>query len=260
MRAMPAAVAMIVAVLAGIVMVPTAAPEGRALSVPPAKGAARPPINPEAVTSASTSVAPVNCRKVKCVALTFDDGPVPQTASLLNVLKKYNAKATFFVLGSQAQSHRAILRRMAAEGHAIGNHSWSHPTFGKMSSGAIRSQLNRTQAVIVASAGVQPRLVRTPYGQMSPRIRKILVQFDAPMIFWTVDPLDWKYRNTTKVTNAVVRATRRNSIILLHDIHPTSRAAVPAIISRLQAKGYVFVTVPQLIGSHPTPGRMYVRG
>ncbi len=252
---------MIVAVLAGAIMVPSEAPEVRAAGGYPMKAAGgAAPNGAISATNSPGTVAPVNCRKVKCVALTFDDGPVPQTVNLLNVLKKYNAKATFFVLGSQAQAHRPILRRMVAEGHAIGNHSWSHPQLGRMSASAIRSQLNRTQSVIVSAAGVQPRIVRTPYGQMSPKIRKTLVKFGAPMIFWTVDPLDWKYRNTTKVTNAVVRAARRNSIILLHDIHPTSRAAVPAIIAKLRAKGYVFVTVPQLIGSHPTAGKMYVHG
>lgn len=202
----------------------------------------------------------VNCRKVKCVALTFDDGPVRQTNHLIDVLASRGARATFFVVGRQAKNRLKILRRMVAHGNAIGNHSWDHPMFSRLSSAKIASQLKRTDAVITAAVGAHPLLVRTPFGQQDKRLRKAVGAFGAPVILWSVDPQDWKIRNTAKVINRVVSKTRRNSIVLMHDIRPTTRAAVASIVDRLQAQGYVLVTIPELLGSRASAGKVFTRG
>jgi len=203
---------------------------------------------------------PINCRKAKCVALTFDDGPVKQTAQVLEVLRGRGARATFFVLGMQANKRAGLLRRMVAEGNAIGDHSWNHPKFFKMSAKAIRSQLMRTNKVITAAIGQHQLLVRTPFGQQDARIRKLVARLGAPVILWNVDPQDWKYRNTKTVVRTVMKAVRRNSIVLIHDIRPTTRAGVAQIVERLQAKGYVLVTIPELLGGSIKPGKVYLHG
>lgn len=214
-----------------------------------------------AVPSAAVKQPPsVDCRKVKCVALTFDDGPVPQTNEVLDVLRRRGARATFFVLGSQARNHPEVLRRMVAGGNAVGNHSWSHPMLSRLSLKASKSQLNATENAITAAIGPHQRLVRSPYGQDTPKVLKLVRGFGAPLILWSVDPEDWKYRNTGLVTKKVLGAVRRNSIVLLHDIHPTSRGAVAGIVDQLQAKGYVLVTVPELLGSKAKPGARIANG
>jgi peptidoglycan/xylan/chitin deacetylase (PgdA/CDA1 family) len=254
-----AGIAVVVVFTGSVRSRPMSTTESQPISVPTAQVANSMPAATNTDSNQATS-EPVNCRKVKCVALTFDDGPVPQTVGVLNTLKRNGARATFFVLGASAQTHPEILRRMVAGGNAVGDHSWNHPMFSKMSLKAIRSQLKRTDTVITRAIGAHRRLVRPPYGEVNARVRKAAASLGAPLILWSVDPLDWKDRNTKVVTKRVLAAVRRNSIVLMHDIHPTSRAAVDGIIKRLQARGYVLVTVPELIGSKAKPGARIARG
>lgn len=203
---------------------------------------------------------PVDCSRAKCIALTFDDGPVRQTATLLDVLKARGARATFFVLGSMARKRPALLRRMVAEGQAIGNHSWNHPQFFDMSSKAVRSQIRKTDAVIRKATGRAPSLMRPPFGEQNARIRKAVRGFDDPVILWNIDTQDWKYRNTKRLVSYVTHHAKRNAIVLMHDIRPTTRAAVPAIVEKLQAKGYTLVTVPELLRGRLKAGHVYTHG
>lgn len=229
------------------------------LSLP--KTAAKPSTKPAAKPTAKPPTQKrVNCRKVKCVALTFDDGPVKQTGKVLDVLKRTGAKATFFVLGSQVKSRKPVLRRMVTEGHAVGNHSWNHPKFMQLSTAKIAKQVRSTEKVITAAIGKHEVMVRTPFGQQNKRIRKVLGSIGAAAILWNVDPQDWKYRNTKVVTASVVKHTHRNSIVLMHDIRPTTRAAVAKIVARLKAKGFVLVTVPELLAGRLKPGKVYLHG
>jgi peptidoglycan/xylan/chitin deacetylase (PgdA/CDA1 family) len=206
------------------------------------------------------SAEPVDCSKAKCIALTFDDGPVRQTAALLDVLKAREAHATFFVLGSMARKRPAILRRMLAEGQAIGNHSWNHPQFFTMSSKAVRKQIRRTDAVIRKATGHAAALMRPPFGEQNARIRKAVRGFGDPVILWSIDTQDWKYRNTKRLVSYVTHHAKRNAIVLMHDIRPTTRAAVPAIVEKLQAKGFTLVTVPELLRGRLRAGHVYTHG
>ncbi len=215
---------------------------------------------PEVATPAQPASGAVDCRKAKCIALTFDDGPVRQTAAVLDALKAHRARATFFVLGSQAGQHPALLRRMLAEGHAIGNHSWSHPQFFRMSTNAIVKQIGATNAVVRTATGTAPVMMRPPFGEQDARIRKAIRRFGDAVVLWNVDTEDWKYRNTKRVAGYVVKHAKRNAIVLLHDIRPTTRAAVPTIVAKLQAKGYTLVTVPELLHGKLTSGRVYTHG
>lgn len=185
------------------------------------------------------------------IALTFDDGPHPtHTPKLLNILSQYNVKATFYVTGQNASRYPAIIRRMVAEGHEIGNHTYTHPNLTKLSDAEVRSQLNKSVAAISAAANVKPRTFRPPYAAMTSRQRAwVNAEYGYPIIFWDVDPQDWKDRNASIVTSRLLNRAKNGSILLLHDIHATSIAAVPKTINGLLGKGFKFVTISQLLSS-----------
>ena len=183
------------------------------------------------------------------IAMSFDDGPSEKlTPKLLDVLAAHHVKATFFVIGQNATEHPEIVARAAREGHEIGNHSWSHPNFGKMSDDGIRRELQKTDDVILSATGAHPILLRPPYGSITSRQKKWINQeFGYKIILWDVDPLDWKRPGPVAVCNRIVKNTRAGSIVLSHDIHPGTIEAMPATLDQLGAKGFKFVTVSQLL-------------
>ena len=201
-----------------------------------------------------------DCSKLKCVALTMDDGPVPQTAKLLKLLRKEHAHATFFVVGMNAKRHPAIVRQMVADGNAVGNHSWDHPQFWKVSKKKIRQELARTDKLLKKLTGSRPVLVRAPFGEVDARVRAITKSRGQVLVQWSVDPVDWRDRNPKLVTKRILKQARRNSIILSHDIRPTTRKAYAGIIRGLKARGFTLVTVPELLGVHAKPGHLYFHG
>jgi peptidoglycan/xylan/chitin deacetylase (PgdA/CDA1 family) len=214
----------------------------------------------EPAAPAQPAAGKVDCRKARCIALTFDDGPVTQTASVLSALKARGARATFFVLGGMARQHPGLLRRMLAEGHAIGNHSWDHPQFFRMSSDAIRKEIRATDSAIRAATGVRPVMMRPPFGEQDARIRRSIRAAGDAVVLWNVDTEDWKYRDSKRLIGYVTKHAKRNAIVLMHDVRPTTRAAVPAIVAKLQAKGYTLVTVPELLRGRLKPGRVFTSG
>ena len=183
------------------------------------------------------------------IAMTFDDGPSEKlTPELLDILAQHHIHATFFVIGRNVVEHPEVLRRAVSEGHEIGNHSWSHPAFGKMRDESVRAELRKTDDAIRTAIGVRPVLMRPPYGSITARQKKwINSEFGYRTILWDVDPLDWKRPGPTVVTSRIVRETRPGSIILSHDIHPGTIKAMPGTFDQLQAKGFKFVTVSELI-------------
>jgi peptidoglycan-N-acetylglucosamine deacetylase len=183
------------------------------------------------------------------IAITFDDGPSGQlTPRLLDMLKERGIKATFFVVGQNAAEYPDILRRMAFEGHEIANHSWSHPALTKLGAEGLRKQIENTNDAIAKVTGKRPVLMRPPYGATSSMLNKRLTEeYGLKVILWSVDPLDWRYRNSNRVYNSIVQNTHPGSIILTHDIHATTVAAMPETLDALLAKGYKFVTVSELI-------------
>ncbi|WP_312881710.1 polysaccharide deacetylase family protein [Actinomadura alba] len=204
--------------------------------------------------------AKADCRVHRCVALTFDDGPVPGTARLLDILRDKGVRATFFVLGSQVAAYPGLLRREFAEGHEIGNHSYTHADLHQMSRAGAGSEMDRTQQAVRRVTGRTPVLFRPPYGATDAQVAAVARRNHLAQIMWAVDPFDWQDRDPDVVERRVVKETRRGAIILLHDIHETTVAAVPGIIEALDRKGYVFVTVSELYGGRPlVPGRRYPR-
>lgn len=181
--------------------------------------------------------------------MTFDDGPSDKlTPELLDILARHHIHATFFVIGQNVVQHPEILQRAVREGHEIGNHSWTHPAFAKMRDDAVRAELQKTDDAIRAAIGTRPVLMRPPYGSITARQKRwINSEFGYRTILWDVDPLDWKRPGPAVVTRRIVRATRPGSIILSHDIHPGTIKAMPETFDQLQAKGFRFVTVSELI-------------
>ena len=183
------------------------------------------------------------------IAMTFDDGPSAKlTPKLLDLLAAHHIKATFFLIGENAAEHPEIVAREAREGHEIANHSWSHPNLAKMSDDGVRSQLRRTEDTIKSAIGNSPTLLRPPYGSISARQKKWINQeFGYKIVLWDVDPFDWRRPGATVVCNRIVKNTRAGSIILAHDIHPGTIDAMPCVLNQLEAKGFKFVTVSELI-------------
>src|SRR6266568_4524467 len=183
------------------------------------------------------------------IAMTFDDGPsATLTPKLLDLLAAHHIKATFFVIGENVAEHPDIVARAAREGHEIGNHSWSHPNFAKMSDQGVRSQLQRTDDAIKSATGMRPMLLRPPYGSITAREKRwIHDEFGYQIILWDVDPYDWKRPGPAVVRNRILKETQPGSIVLSHDIHPGTIEAMPSTLDALEAKGFRFVTVSELI-------------
>ena len=194
------------------------------------------------------------------IAMTFDDGPsATLTPKLLDLLAAHHIKATFFVIGENVAEHPDIVARAAREGHEIANHSWSHPNLAKMSDEGVRRQLWRTDDAIKSATGTRPTLLRPPYGSITEREKRwIHDEFGYQIVLWDVDPYDWKRPGPAVVRNRILQETRPGSIVLSHDIHPGTIEAMPSTFDALQAKGFKFVTVSELIRAatvepSPTP-------
>ena len=183
------------------------------------------------------------------IAMTFDDGPHPHnTPRLLDILRARNIKATFFVIGQSVDLYPQVVRRAVAEGHEIGNHTYSHRLLSKSSDSEICLDLSRCRDAIAHASGVQPRTMRPPYGGMLQRQREMVHNaFGYPTILWSVDPLDWKRPGASVITSRILRGTTAGSIILSHDLHAPTVDAMPATLDGLLRGGFQFVTVSQLL-------------
>lgn len=197
----------------------------------------------------------------KYIALTFDDGPRKNTtARLLDGLRERGASATFFMVGEEAAADLELVKRVKADGHQIGNHTWSHVRLEDVSPKTAQQEIERTETLLTEVLGPGEYWLRPPYGLISP---ETVEQIQVPMVKWSVDPRDWESRDAAKVVQAVLKDVKPNSIILLHDIYPTSVDAALQIVDTLQKEGYCFVTVEELLylnGITPEPGKMYRSG
>ncbi|WUI01809.1 polysaccharide deacetylase family protein [Spirillospora sp. NBC_00431] len=218
-----------------------------------------PPKEPGRAPKPAPKPPPPDCARLKCVALTFDDGPAESTVELLDILAARKVKATFFLIGQNAAEHPDLVRREHEAGHELADHSYSHADLGRASEEKILSELTRTQDAIRRASGVTPVMLRPPYGSTSKRLTRITRRMGLAQVLWTVDPQDWDSRDTEDVERRVLKAAKPGHIVLMHDIHRTTVKAVPKIIDRLAARGYVFVTVSELFGGRLTPGKEYVQ-
>lgn len=201
--------------------------------------------NSNSDTSSSDTSQTNNTDEVKKIAITFDDGPHPKyTLKLLDGLKKRNVKATFFVIGENVSNNPDVIKRMAEDGHLIGNHTYSHIQLTCISEEKAITEINKTSELITTYAGVSPKYIRPPYGMYSDALKR---ETNLTPVLWTVDPRDWSVLNTDSVVKHVLKCAKSGDIILLHDIFDTSVEAAFQIIDALKAEGYEFVTVDEFI-------------
>ena len=214
--------------------------------------------NPRTDALPAQNAVPLPADAPKIIAFTFDDGPHRgSTDTLLDGLLERGAKATFFLVGQEIDGARDLVRRMRDEGHQIGNHTWSHRRLDELSKDETVQEIGKTDALLQSVAGDGAYWLRPPYGFLREDAKEFV---NVPLILWSVDPRDWESRDAGKVFDAVLRDVRPGSIILMHDIYPTSVDAALRLMDTLAADGYRFVTVEELLrqyGVTPVPGTSY---
>lgn len=201
----------------------------------------------------------VDCRRAKCIALTFDAGPSENSARLLDILKEKKVPATFFLLGKRhIEKYPELVRRMAAEGHEVASHTWDHKILTRISDDQIRDELERPNKEIERLTGHRPTLMRPPQGRTDADVHAICKELGLSEVLWSVTAKDYTTTDSALITQRVLDQADRDGIILLHDIYAGTVPAVPGIIDALKERGYVFVTVPQLMApGKPEPGKVY---
>lgn len=191
---------------------------------------------------------------IKKVALTFDDGPdILFTTKILDILKNNNIKATFFVVGNRAQAHPDMVKRIMAEGHIIGNHTWDHPVVSKLSKDKIIEEILKTENLIYNITGYHTTLFRPPYGKSNTGVIGEVANLGYNIIDWSVDTRDWAGTPPSKIMEYVRSEMRPGGIILQHcaggkEENLTNTVVVlQSIINLLKSEGYGFVQVPELL-------------
>lgn len=183
--------------------------------------------------------------ETKKIALTFDDGPHEKyTPMLLEGLKERNVKATFFLMGENAEKYPEIVKKMSSEGHVIGNHSYSHIELSAVKEAQACTEITKTNQIITELTGKSPEYLRPPFGAWN---RNLDCVTSMIVVLWDIDPLDWKCQNTEMIVKRVVPKAEENAIILLHDSYETSVEAAFRIIDELQKENYEFVTVDGIV-------------
>jgi peptidoglycan/xylan/chitin deacetylase (PgdA/CDA1 family) len=201
----------------------------------------------------------VDCGHAKCIALTFDAGPSGNSARLLDILKEKQVPATFFLLGKRhIDTYPELVRRMADEGHEVASHTWTHKILTDAEPDEIREELERPNKEIERLTGKRPTLMRPPQGRTDDTVHEICRELGLAEVLWTVTAKDYKTDDSDLITERVLDQSSRDGIILLHDIYDGTVPAVPGIIDALKKRGYVFVTVPQLLApGKAEPGKVY---
>ena len=197
------------------------------------------------IETAENNLKTINKYKnIKRVALTFDDGPSSEcTPRLLDILKKENVKATFFLVGKNIKENEDIVIRMKNEGHLIGNHTFNHGQLTKLGFDEAVEEINTTNAWITNISGYTPEYMRPPFGSFTD---ELLSETSMSVVMWNVDPLDWKYKNKDIVTDKILKNVKNGDIILMHDIFESSVDAAQTVIKELKKQDYVFVTVDKM--------------
>ncbi len=199
----------------------------------------------------------VNCAVVKCIALTFDDGPGPYTDRLLQILKDNDAKATFFLIGNKVAANPAGAKRIADAGMEIGNHTWEHPNMATIPQEDIAAQFAKANDAITAATGRTPTLYRTAGGLSDDVVRQTAGRFGLAEILWDVIPFDWANDSNTAATRSMLMTyIKPGSVVLFHDTYSSTVDLVYQFIPVLKANGYHLVTVSELLGSR-APGSSY---
>ena len=180
----------------------------------------------------------------KLIAFTFDDGPsTSNTNYLLDNLDKYNARVTFFVLGSRVKNNKEVLKRAYLQGNDIGSHTYNHRNLNLLSDEAVIDEIKRTNDEIKNIIGISPTLLRPPYGNLTNRVKDLA---DMHIILWNIDPLDWKYKDKNRVANEIIEHAHDGAIVLVHDIYKSSVDGALLAMEELEKQGYAFVTISEM--------------
>lgn len=178
------------------------------------------------------------------VALTFDDGPNPDTTPrLLDILEEKDAPSTFFTLGNQARACPDIVKLAEKKGHEVGSHTMYHQNLVRLSAATATADINEAKDTIKNILGHAPAYTRPPYGSTNNTIKEAV---RTPLILWSVDTEDWRSKNPDSIVATAMSQIHDGAIILMHDIYPTTVEAVPTLIDTLRANGYELVTIPEL--------------
>ena len=179
----------------------------------------------------------------KMIAITFDDGPGRYTKDILKTLTKYDANATFFVLGNKVEVYDETAREIVKQGSEIGNHSYNHKWLIKLKSDDFMDQVNQTQSIVKRITGITPKVLRPTYGSVNDTIRK---NTNLDIVLWNVDTLDWKIKDPKQIANRVIGKVEDGDIVLMHDTHKRTVEALKIILPELKKEGFQFVTVSEL--------------
>ena len=185
---------------------------------------------------------PKSTDKLGC--FTFDDGPGGKyTNKLMDNLDKYDARVTFFVVGSRVNSYKSTLKRAYDQGNEIGSHTYSHSNLTKLNDAELKKEINDTNNLIENVTGAKPTLIRPPYGSTNDKVKKTSGMYN---ILWSIDTLDWKHRDKNKVADAITKNAFDGAIVLMHDIYETSVDGALIAMDKLSKEGYAFVTVDEM--------------
>ncbi|MBO5150467.1 MAG: polysaccharide deacetylase family protein [Anaerotignum sp.] len=203
---------------------------------------------------------PASITDKKMVAITYDDGPNPvHTNAILDILEKYDARATFFDLGSLVEKYPDVVKREDALGCEVASHSWDHKNFNKITDDVIKADVERTDAAFQKALGRSPSAFRPPYGNCNDHVKKLI---PLPIYLWSVDTLDWKSRNADAILEEVKKiGDLDGKVILMHGIYGSTAEATARLVPYLQEQGYELVTVSELVaakhGETPENSKIY---
>ncbi|MDM5189270.1 polysaccharide deacetylase family protein [Bacillus sp. DX4.1] len=208
------------------------------------------------ITNTSPTLKPIIYHKgvgdEKQVALSFDDGPDDvYTPKILDVLSRKNIRATFFVVGEQIKLFPEMLKRIVVEGHALGNHSWSHPKFPELTTSELKNEIQWTDEEITSVTGYKAEIVRPPFGLFTNSDLHIIDDLGLKLVMWSVDTLDWMGLPMEHIISTVMREVSSGSIVLQHSLNilplDGTLEALPVLIDKLASQGYKFVTIPEML-------------
>jgi peptidoglycan/xylan/chitin deacetylase (PgdA/CDA1 family) len=175
------------------------------------------------------------------IALTFDDGPI------LDELQKRKLHATFFMIGERIAATPDLARRVLAEGHEVGNHTWTHPNLTRLPDAQAEAEIQKTQDIMAGLLNHRPAWFRPPYGDLRQDQAGWLAERGMGIVLWSVSPHDWSQPGKTKITGAILAETQAGSIILCHDVHRQTADSTGAILDGLLEQGFAFATLSELL-------------
>jgi peptidoglycan/xylan/chitin deacetylase (PgdA/CDA1 family)/spore germination protein YaaH len=200
-----------------------------------------------------------NTNSNKLIALTFDDGPSDYTNKLLDILNKYNVKATFFVIGKKIDSNQQILKQALAQGCEVLSHTWSHADLTTLPYESIKQEIQKTKDTLYKTLDVTPKMFRPPFGEVNDNVINAAKELDSAIILWTISTLDWQTQNAQSTYDSIITNVHNGAIILCHDTVESTIDAIDQAIPALIEKGYTLVTISELLGK-TEPGQIYRNG